>query len=1439
LRWFVRLGVGVLAVAWGLLLLAWLSLHWLILPHVEQWRGSLEQHASKALGISVKLGHIEVRSRGWVPSIELRQVQLLDAQGHAALTLPVVTAAVSPQSLLHLELRLDQLVIDGAVLEVRRDAQGHVFIAGLDASQTQGHATMDWLFKQHEVVVRGGSLQWVDELRGAPPLALTDVQLVVRNSLRRHQIRLDATPPTAWGQRFSLRGRFTQPLLARAGDWRRWVGNGYLDLPQADISALRRHADLPIDLTEGLGGLRAWAQVKAGTLESVTVDLALRAVEARLGPGLLPLRLEQVSGRLVGGLAGDAQANWFNTAVNKAGAQENAGPLTSVLDPLGGPGAKRQVSGRSLETRLSAQGLSFVTQDGLTWPSSDFSFKVQHQTQADGQMQMRGGQITAPQINLGVLASIGSRLPLGVAVNRLLKEAQPQGDMTGLVLSWSGPLDAPTTYQARATITGLSLVAKSSPLHVGGGGAGRPGVEGARIDLEANQAGGRSQVTLDGGRLVFPGVFSDPVLPFDRFSADIQWRIEPSEHGAAPQVTVKWNQVQFANADMQGEASGQWHTGEGVGPVAPAQSVAPAPGDASTGTPTERRGKGQRLPGHLQLDGRLTRGDASKISRYLPQHIPEPTRDYLRRALNQGQIEQATVRVQGDLADFPFVHAKTPKDGEFRFASKVKGATFAYVPDIPARQGEPAWVSPWPALTDISGEVEIDRDQLHIKNAQARVAGVALSKVNGDIRDLSQKGQATVRMEGQGRGELTKMLAFVESSPVGRWIGHALSGASASGNSDLNLRLNLPIFDLAASTVQGHVDLLGNDVRLRPDLPLFTQARGRVGFTHQGFSLPAGITTQVLGGELSVTGGTQADRSVRLSGAGVARADALQRTVEMGLLSRWAHHFAGQARYQVDLNMVQGRSAIDLRSDLVGWSSQLPAPLSKAAATPWPLRFQTHWSEDNTSTGSPLLEHVKLDVGSALQASYLRQWPSTTTPTAKVLRGTVGIGTNAPPLPASGVVGQAVLQKLNADEWSTLLKQHERTPERTPAATADLDTMAAYSPNQWRVRADEVLAHGLRLNEVEATALWERGEWRGMLNSSQAKGQLAWRPATPLQAGRLYARLARLSLASNQPVQPQGAPTALLAPPTAQVPALDVVVEDFELRGKRLGRLEVEAVNTATSSGPTGRGGFDWKLQRLDLIAPEAKLSATGTWSAVPTAEVPTANRQTELDFTLTVSDAGALLDRLGQPQAVRGGKGELVGQLRWRDSPLNPDPLSMSGHMKVDIGAGQFLRQEPGAVRLLGVLSLQALPRRLLLDFRDVFQEGFAFDNVTGDVAMNQGVATTTNLRMRGVQAVVLLEGSASLHSETQDLHVFVVPEINAGTASLAYAVINPALGLGTFLAQMFLRKPLAEANTREFRVTGPWGDPKVERVQRATPLAPTQSDGAAPAAPPQATKP
>jgi uncharacterized protein YhdP len=162
-------------------------------------------------------------------------------------------------------------------------------------------------------------------------------------------------------------------------------------------------------------------------------------------------------------------------------------------------------------------------------------------------------------------------------------------------------------------------------------------------------------------------------------------------------------------------------------------------------------------------------------------------------------------------------------------------------------------------------------------------------------------------------------------------------------------------------------------------------------------------------------------------------------------------------------------------------------------------------------------------------------------------------------------------------------------------------------------------------------------------------------------------------------------------------------------------------------------------------------------------------------------------------------------------------DYPTLAGSFNVNVESGQFLKADPGLAKLLGVLSLQSLPRRLVLDFRDVFTEGFAFDFLRGDINIQQGIASTNNLQMKGVNAAVLMEGKADLARETQDLKVVVVPEINAGTASLVATVINPVVGLSSFLAQMFLRQPLIRAATQEFHIDGTWTDPRVTKVNRA----------------------
>ncbi|MDE2094944.1 MAG: hypothetical protein KGI87_13935, partial [Burkholderiales bacterium] len=128
LRWWARALLGLVITAWSLLLVAWLALHWVILPHIQQWRAPIEARASQALGVPVRIGSIEVRSSGWVPTLELREVLLLGADQRPALRLPRVLAAVSLRSLFSLQLRFEQLLIDGAQVEARRDASGRIFV---------------------------------------------------------------------------------------------------------------------------------------------------------------------------------------------------------------------------------------------------------------------------------------------------------------------------------------------------------------------------------------------------------------------------------------------------------------------------------------------------------------------------------------------------------------------------------------------------------------------------------------------------------------------------------------------------------------------------------------------------------------------------------------------------------------------------------------------------------------------------------------------------------------------------------------------------------------------------------------------------------------------------------------------------------------------------------------------------------------------------------------------------------------------------------------------------------------------------------------------------------------------------------------------------------------------------------------------------------------
>ena len=1364
LLWLVA-GAWLLFAAGGWLLHGW------IVPRIGEFRPRMELEASRALGVPVRIGSISARSEGIIPSFELQDVSLLDKEGRVAVRLPHLLGALSLASLWGLG--FEQLVIDRPELDIRRGVDGKIFVGGLEVSKDadSGHSRVaDWLFSQTEFVVRGGTLRWTDEMRRAPPLVLSQVDGVLRNSNRRHLMRLDATPPAGWGDRFNLRYIFRQPLLSgSAGDISSWSGQLYADFQRVDVSRVQPYVsfDSPgMALSRGRGALRAWADVSRGKITGAVADVALQDVQARLGEKLETLEFESIAGRFAG--------------ARRAGGFE-----------------------------ASTERLQFRSRDGLLWPGGNVA--LVHTDDLPGARQH--STLKADRLDLAALARIASRLPLDNATQALITSFAPQGRVETLDARWQGPLDAPASFAAKGRVTGLSVASlpAATPAPAGRGEAvstatlakparpGRPGISGATVDFDVTNEVGQAKVKIVKGVLDLPGVFEEPKLALDELSAEAQWKL------SGRKIELQLRNLQFANADAQGLAQVRWHTDD-----------SPDPPIAGTGSDRPDRAD-RRFPGVLDLQGALSRGDSSRVHRYLPLVLGENVRHYVRDAVVKGQLSDVKFKVKGAVLQLPF---KNPAAGDFQVSAKARNVHFIYVP----KSIQPADAAPWPALTELGGELVFSRAAMDIKNVSGKVAGLpGLQLVKGDARIADLTRDPAVEVTTDIRGALSDALGFVNKSPVGAMIGQALAKATASGTGEYRFRLNLPINAIETSKVNGSVTLPGNDVRFAPEAPQLALLKGVVSVTERGFVV-AGAQARVLGGEIRIDGGTRAAAapadgklSVAFKAQGTLTAEGLRQAKDLGFAARLAEHASGSAAYAASVLFRRGIAEVTVSSSLQGMALNFPAPLAKTAEAALPLRFENALLPASLNPGQTLQDQLTVSIGRVASINYVRDVSGAE---PRVLRGGIGVGLEegeSAPTPPAGVAANIKLAQLDLDAWEKLLGEPPRGNAQSAAPTNQPDAVAlGYLPTRLAIRASQLKVQGRSLNQVVVGGTRDGGTWRANIDAAELNGYVEFRQAGAQQgAGRVYARLSRLSLAASQASEVE----AILDEQPASIPALDIVVENMELRGKKLGRIEIDAINRG---GAVADGGVrEWRLNKFNVIVPEATLSATGNWAAVAPAGPRIARpagerRRATMNFKLDIADSGELLGRFGMTGVIRRGRGRLEGQVGWIGSPLSLDYPSLSGQFNVNVESGQFIKADPGIAKLLGVLSLQSLPRRLTLDFRDVFSQGFAFDFLRGDVSINQGVAQTNNLQMSGVNAAVLMEGSADIARETQNLKVVVVPEIDAGTASLIATVINPAIGLGTFLAQIFLRRPLIEAATQEFQIDGAWADPKITKIDR-----------------------
>ena len=398
--------------------------------------------------------------------------------------------------------------------------------------------------------------------------------------------------------------------------------------------------------------------------------------------------------------------------------------------------------------------------------------------------------------------------------------------------------------------------------------------------------------------------------------------------------------------------------------------------------------------------------------------------------------------------------------------------------------------------------------------------------------------------------------------------------------------------------------------------------------------------------------------------------------------------------------------------------------------------------------------------------------------TGGVGRGMVSLGSPAT-LPAEdGLWVRGSLDQVDADAWRALLSGGKGDAQ---PALAGVDLQIGILDFNRR-----------RFHDLKVQATRRDAGWQVDLDGREVAGQMTWGSEGD---GQLAARLSKFVLPPVMTEIQVGYPGGRT---DQRLPSLDLIADRFNYEGKDLGRLSVLAQPEASG----------WHLQKLEIANPDSNLSMTGRWAIAVFS-------RTDVTVRLDVSDVGKFFARLGWPDSVKGGAAMLEGPLAWSGNPTRLDIPSLSGQLKLTAKDGRFRQIEPGVAKLLGILSLQALPRRVTLDFRDVFSKGFSFDRISADLTIAAGVADTKKFLMSGSAAQVTMHGQVDLARETQDLIVRVTPSLSESIA-IAGAIINPAIGIAALIAQKALKDPFSQIASFDYSIAGTWADPVIARISK-----------------------
>ncbi len=808
----------------------------------------------------------------------------------------------------------------------------------------------------------------------------------------------------------------------------------------------------------------------------------------------------------------------------------------------------------------------------------------------------------------------------------------------------------------------------------------------------------------------------------------------------------------------------------------------------------------------LDLDGTGEAIDATATPRYIPAgQLTARTVGWFDRAFTAGTVPTATIAYHGPMRRFPF----HDNEGTFLVRGALENVALDYDPN-------------WAPLTGVNGEIEFHNNSLSAHATSGLLDGLKVGNGTVDIADLNN---TELDIKARLAGDLGAALGYLQRSPVGPTLGDRFLALEGRGPTALDAKLHLPLKRMRERKIDVTARLANADLGLRNLSQRLSALNGPVQVLDTAI-ISSGLQGRFLGGPVNIVMkadtaapgspvATVLEATGRLMAAPMKELLELPEFVKLTGTTGWQLH----ARFQPEATPREGGVAsaaetqasntsgallqtYEIDSDLQGLGLALPDPLQKPASATRPLHVEVELD------GGPNLT-LRGSLGELRAVARLKRNNGAWVFDRAGVRAD-GVAASIPG--HEGVRIEGEIDHFVLDEWLAL-----KGPGAGNGSTGG------------RRLGDYLKAANVRIGTFGLFG-YSWSDVRGLMQATPAGWQID--VAGPDATGKLLVpyelsgtalmtlEMERLVLASMG-----GGTVRQSTTDPRQVPPIQARINDFELGGRKLGSIRAQLDRV-----PRGLTFTNVTAQSATFNA-EAK----GSWLANDGPSPAARGVATDVDLTLTSTNVQTTLKALGYGDVVAGTRGLLQAKLSW---PGGPDAQALgraSGTVHIEIDDGQVLDLQPGAGRMLGLLSVAALPRRLSLDFSDLTDKGLAFDSVRGDFELQQGNAYTNNLKLTGPAADIGIAGRTGLGARDYDQTAVVTGNIGATLPVAGALAGGPVVGAAMLLFSQVFKEPLKGMTRGYYRITGNWDEPQVERVvaseaKEAGAHAPAQATPASP---------